>query len=61
MADVRAAKLRRLNGFRRALPHVTASALEAVLNAVESLGVPELHLRANMLEATLAELEVGQL
>ena len=38
----RAAKLRKLDEFRRRLPHVSQSALHAVLKAVELEGVPEL-------------------
>ena len=34
-------KLRRLNDFRRSLPHVTASALAAILNAVRQHGLPK--------------------
>ena len=37
----RKTKLRKLNTFRRKLPHVTASALSAILIAVASYGVPE--------------------
>jgi hypothetical protein len=57
MEGGRDAKLRRLNGFRRSLPHVSASALEAVLTAVMEQGMPCLHARKNMLEASLAILE----
>ena len=38
----RAAKLRKLDAFRRKLPHVSQSALSAVLRAVASEGIPEL-------------------
>ena len=41
-------KLRRLNKFRRALPHVTASALSAVLCAVSLYGLPDLMDRDSM-------------
>ena len=48
----RAAKLRKLDEFRRRLPHVSQSALHAVLKAVELDGVPELCNRWQMQEAT---------
>ena len=47
----REAKLRRLNAFRRKLPHVTASALAAVLVAVQLNGVPDIHDRTGLREA----------
>jgi len=47
----RAAKLRKLNTFRRNLPHVTASALAAILAAVALEGVPDVHGRMAMQEA----------
>ena len=37
----RAAKLKKLNDFRRALPHCSASALSSILEAVKDAGVPE--------------------
>ncbi len=37
----RAAKLRKLNAFRRRLPHCTASALGAILKEIKQHGVPE--------------------
>ena len=40
MAD-RSAKLRKLNSFRRSLPHCTASALSAILAEVNENGVPD--------------------
>jgi hypothetical protein len=40
MSD-RSAKLRKLNGFRRRLPHCTASALAAILADVRENGIPE--------------------
>ena len=48
----RASKLRRLNGFRRALPHVSASALSAILAEVAAEGMPELHSRRDLSAAT---------
>ena len=37
----RAAKLRKLNAFRRKLPHCSASALGAILKEIKQHGVPE--------------------
>ena len=37
----RQAKLRKLNAFRKNLPHCTAAALAAILMTVKELGVPE--------------------
>lgn len=45
MSGERAAKLRRLNDFRRSVPHVSASALSAILDKVDSTGVPPAHSR----------------
>ena len=39
--DDRAAQLRKLNGFRRRLPHCTASALASILADVRENGIPE--------------------
>ena len=47
----RAAKLQKLNTFRRQLPHVTARALDAILDAVKKQGLPELIDRDAMREA----------
>ena len=47
----RGSKLRKLNEFRRKLPHVTASALAAVLVAVQLHGVPDIHDRTGLREA----------
>ena len=47
----RPTKLRKLNALRRHLPHVTASALSAVLLAVQLHGVPDLHDRNQLREA----------
>ena len=44
----REAKLRKLNAFRRRMPHVTAAALAAILVAVQLQGVPEAHSRNAM-------------
>ena len=41
----RAAKLRRLENFRRKLPHTSASALSAILKEVDSSGMPDIHNR----------------
>ena len=41
MMDDRAAKLRRLNCFRRRLPHCSANALAAILNDIKANGMPE--------------------
>ena len=48
----RAAKLRRLNVLRRSIPHLSASALTALLDDVAKHGVPELHDRKHVREAT---------
>ena len=47
----RKAKLRRLDAMRRRLPHVTASALSAVLRHVSEHGMPDLTDRKSMREA----------
>jgi hypothetical protein len=44
-------KLRKLNAFRRRLPHVTASALAAILAAVYMGDVPELYDRSSIRES----------
>ena len=41
MMDDRAAKLRRLNSFRRRLPHCSANALASILNDIKANGMPE--------------------
>ena len=41
MSEERAAKLRRLDRLRRKIPHVSASALSAILAEVASHGIPE--------------------
>ena len=52
MNSERNAKLRKLNSFRRALPHVSATALASILDEVSREGVPALHKRSNFREAT---------
>ena len=47
----RAAKLARLDEFRRTKPHCSASAMEAILKDVAKNGLPPLMNRANMAEA----------
>ena len=47
----RDAKLRKLDLFRRKLPHMSAQALSSVLAAVEADGVPEIHARSAFREA----------
>jgi hypothetical protein len=49
--DDRPTKLRKLNAFRRQLPHVTASALGAILAAVATHGLPDLHTRDDLRQA----------
>ena len=51
MMAERVAKLRRLERFRRRLPHISASALASVLDDVDEHGVPEAHSRRHMREA----------
>ena len=50
----RPAKLRRLNAFRRAMPHASASALAAILKVAETGELPELHSRRDLRHATAA-------
>lgn len=52
----RADKLRRLNLFRRSLPHVSASALSAILEEVARTGLPDMRSRHSLHEATVAEI-----
>eukprot|EP00973_Karenia_brevis_P058284 8114341-Karenia_brevis.AAC.1 len=47
----RAAKLRKLDDFRRRNPHVTASALESIIRDINQHGSPELFTRQQMNEA----------
>ena len=56
----RAAKLRRLEDLRRRVPYASQSALAAVLEEVERAGVPELHQRHHMREATRQALDACQ-
>ena len=53
----RVAKLRRIEHFRRSHPHVTASALASILRDVAEHGVPEMHRREQMHEATKSLME----
>ena len=41
MAENRAAKLQKLNHFRRKLPHVSGSALGAIATAIAEEGAPD--------------------
>ena len=50
----RLGKLRRLNAVRRSIPHISASALSALLSEIEAHGIPELHNRKQIKEATSA-------
>ncbi len=52
----RAAKLRKLDAFRRSLPHVSGSALAAVLEEIEQSGMPELRSRWDLGRASTLEL-----
>lgn len=52
----RAAKLSRLNSFRRECPFATQSAIEGLLANIKKHGMPELSTRKNMKEATRAHL-----
>ncbi len=56
MASSRATKLRKLDDFRRRLPHATASALSAILDDVAEGGVPEVHSRKAFGQAVVQEL-----
>jgi hypothetical protein len=56
MSEQRASKLRRLNNFRRNLPHVSASALAAILQEAAAGNIPEIHHSRGMWEATAAEM-----
>ena len=57
MSHPREAKLRKLNDFRRQLPHVTASALAAILGEVAAHGVPESHSRQDLSSSTAAVMQ----
>ena len=54
MRKSRPSKLKRLNEFRRSMPHVTASALSKVLHGISEQGMPSLTNRNDMREATSA-------
>lgn len=45
-------KLRKLDDMRRKLPHMTASAMSALLHEVSQHGIPELHSKKQLAEAT---------
>ena len=53
----RADKLRKLERFRRRLPHISARGLTAVLDEVEREGVPDSHSRRDLREARNLEVE----
>ncbi len=55
-ADAKEAKLRKLNDFRRKLPHMTASAMSALLDEADQHGIPELHSRWQLGKSTQAEI-----
>jgi hypothetical protein len=57
MSSERAAKLRRLHAFRRAVPHVSATALSSILGEVEATGVPDLHSRRDIGRASADEVD----
>lgn len=48
----RVAKLRKLNDFRRSLPHVSARALDQIFKGIQEQGLPDLMTRDQMREAT---------
>ena len=50
--EKRAAKLRKLNDFRRSLPHVSARALDQIFKGIQEQGLPDLMTRDQMREAT---------
>jgi hypothetical protein len=52
MAESRHTKLRKLNAFRRSMPHVTASAMSQILKGIVDEGMPDLRSRNQMREAT---------
>jgi hypothetical protein len=54
--DPRAAKLRKLNGLRRHVPYMSASAMSSLMQEIHDHGLPELHNRAHLAEATDQEL-----
>jgi hypothetical protein len=52
----RDSKLRKLNDMRRKLPHMTASAMSALLDEMSQHCIPELHSRKQLAEATQREI-----
>lgn len=50
-------KLQKLNDLRRSTPYVSQTALQALLQKIKQEGLPELHQRKAMKEATRAELD----
>jgi hypothetical protein len=59
MSEDQVSKKRRLNNFRRSLPHVSAPALSAVLEEVSQGGMPELTSKWELGTATSEELEAN--
>ena len=57
MMSERHNKLRKLEGVRRRVPYVSQSALHAILAEVDRCGVPELHQRTHMREASRLALQ----
>jgi len=51
MGDDRPSKLRRIDALRRRVPHVSASALSAILRDVSTHGLPEMDARSHFREA----------
>ena len=51
MADDRQAKLRRVEDFRRRVPHVSVSALSAIRQDISKHGLPEFDRREYFREA----------
>ena len=54
MSDERAAKLRRLDALKRAVPHVSAPALSAIIGEIHKHGLPDLCCRNAFKEAKRA-------
>ena len=50
-SELRSSKLRRLDSFRRSLPHVSASSLSAILSAIATQGLPDRHSRWDLGQA----------
>ena len=55
--DERPAKLQKLEGLRRRVPHVSASSLASILAEIKQQGVPDLHGRNHVRQARNAKLE----